>query len=131
MESSEQSTTSVTDQNGEHKSPVSAPQPVAPPSASVKENPGETLAIISFIVTLLGLSLIGAILGFLSRKKSKEAGYATKLGTSAMWTGIVITVLVILGLIIGAVFAAAGLSSLDTTRDFRFERDTPSTQQSL
>ena len=113
------------------QAPVAAPSPVAPPSANVRENPGETFAIISFILTMFGLSLIGAILGFLSRKKSKEAGYATKLGTSAMWVGIVITVLVVLGLIAGVVLAAAGISSLDTTRDFRFERDTQSTQQSL
>ena len=42
------------------------------------------------MLDVLGLALIGAILGYLSKKKSKEAGYDDTLGQIGMIIGLVL-----------------------------------------
>jgi len=87
--------------------PVEANQPLAPqpsftspqvapvnqPPVSSGENPGQVLGIVSIVMSVIGLSLIGLILGVISRKKSKAVGASTTLGTIGMVMGIVFTVI--------------------------------------
>jgi len=82
-------------------SPAS-PQPVP------GENPGQTLGIISIVLSFIGLSVIGIILGIVSRKKSKAVGASATLGTIGMIVGIVFTVI---GFIVTAILVAITLTA--------------------
>jgi hypothetical protein len=66
-----------------------ANQAVAAPLIG-QDDPGKTLGIVSIVLDVLGLALIGAILGYLSKKKSKEAGYDGTLGQIGMIIGLVL-----------------------------------------
>ncbi len=83
--------------------------PVGPQQPTVSENPGQLLGIISIILSVLGLSLIGIILGVISRKKSKAAGASTTLGTVGMVIGIVFTVIGMLFLLLVTLAAYGGI----------------------
>lgn len=75
-------------------------QPYAP-QQHVGENPGQTLGIVSIIMTVpLGLSVVGIILGVISRNQSKKVNASTTLGTVGMVLGIVGTVLGFLGFLL-------------------------------
>lgn len=76
--------------------PAPAVAPVGQPPVHSGENPGQTLGIISIVLSFIGLSLIGLILGIVSRKQSKTVGASTTLGTAGMVIGIVSTVLTVL-----------------------------------
>lgn len=101
-------------------SPTQPPyeQPPAPNTTTPPvHNPGETLGIISIIMTVpLGLSIVGIILGVISRKRSKEVGASTTLGTVGMWLGIIGTVLWTLAVVgyILLLFLFAGWGSYDS-----------------
>lgn len=60
------------------------------------ENPGQTLGIISIVLSFIGFSLIGAILGFVSRNQSKKVNAPTTLGTIGAVIGLVFTVITVL-----------------------------------
>ncbi len=94
--------------------PSIQPQAVAPSA----ENPGQTLGIISIVVTVLGFGLVGLILGVLSRNKSKAANMSTTLGTVGLVLGIISTVvgfLVGIFLVIGIIAAANDPSFVNST----------------
>jgi len=78
----------------------SQPQPAAAPQVQ-REDPGKTLGIVSIVLDFVGFALIGIVLGVMSKKKSKEAGFDGSLGNIGMIIGIVFVVLniVILGAI--------------------------------
>jgi len=82
---------------GQQTTPSAFPTPAAAPvnqaPAVQGEDPGHTLGIISIVLSFFGLSLIGIILGVVSRKKSKAVGAAGTLGTIGMILGIVFTVI--------------------------------------
>jgi len=84
--------------------PVGQP-PLASPVANT-QNPGQLLGIISIVLSIIGLSVVGIILGIISRNKSKAAGASATLGTAGMVLGIVFTVIGFL--ILGLVFMAYG-----------------------
>jgi len=73
--------------------PVGQP-PMAPVASG--ENPGQTLGIVSIVMSVIGLSVVGIILGVVSRKKSKAVGASSTLGTVGMVVGIVLTALSLL-----------------------------------
>lgn len=78
------------------------PQPVAQSTPASSEDPGKTLGIIGIVLDIIGFSLIGLILGIISRKKSKAAGHPATLGTIAMVLGIVF---IVIGVVVGGVIA--------------------------
>lgn len=80
------------DQTTVPQQPVPPTSP-APQTATNQENPGQTLGIVSIVLSFVGLSLIGLILAVISRKKSKAAGASTTLGTVGLVLGIVFTVI--------------------------------------
>lgn len=98
--------------------PVGVPTAAQPPAVH-GENPGQVLGIISIVLSFVGLSIIGIILGVISRKKSKEANAPTTLGTVGLVIGIVTTVLAILSfvLIFGLAMLSASLGETTTTDD--------------
>ncbi len=90
-------------------------QPAATPQVSL-ENPGQTLGIVSIVLSFFGLSLIGIILGIVSRNKSKAVGASTTLGTVGMVIGIIGSVLAVLtfGFFIFLAIVGASISESDT-----------------
>ena len=80
----------------------SSPQfaPVGQPPVMSGENPGQVFGIISIVLSFVGLSIVGIILGVVSRNKSKAAGASTTLGTVGMVLGIVSTVLAVLAFLL-------------------------------
>ncbi len=86
-------------------------QPQATPGTAAipAENPGQTLGIISIVLDIIGFSVIGIILGVISRKKSKAAGQSTTLGTIGMVLGIIFTVIGLLFFVTIALTTYAGL----------------------
>ncbi len=76
-----------------------------------REDPGKVLGILSLVFIVL-FPLVGAILGFIGRKKSREAGFDGQLGNIGF---IINTVLTVLGLIWIVVIFIAALSSPSTT----------------
>ena len=108
--------------------PVAQPTPVSQPVATTGENPGQTLGIISIVLSLVGLSVVGIILGVISRKKSKAVGASTTLGTIGMVLGIVVTVINVL-LLIFVMLAAYG-SIQDKAREAAANEAISSTQGS-
>lgn len=86
-------------------------QPQATPGTAAipAENPGQTLGIISIVLDIVGFSVIGIVLGVISRKKSKAAGQSTTLGTIGMVLGIIFTVIGFLFLLTIALTAFAGI----------------------
>lgn len=101
-----------------------APMPVAPS----QENPGKGFGIAS-IVMIFVFPLLGIVFGFLSRKKSQEAGMPSGLGTAGLIINSIMTVIGIISFIffvfvIGAAtkemakdgsFEASGSSSFGTS----------------
>lgn len=74
--------------------------PQGAPQGAPQTNPGQVLGIVSIVLGLTGcLSLIGVILGFMSRSRSKRAGASTTLGT----VGLVISAI---ALVIAIVFGS-------------------------
>ena len=71
--------------------PQAAPAGQAP--VQTGENPGQVLGIVSIVLSFLGLSIVGIILGVISRKKSKAANASTTLGTVGLILGIIGTVI--------------------------------------
>lgn len=71
------------------------------PQQPQQGNPGLALGVVSIVLGLTGcLSLVGLVLGFMSRGRSKRAGASTALGT----VGIVLsTVALVISLAIAGV----------------------------
>lgn len=72
------------------------------------------LAVSGFILSLIGISVIGIILGHLGRKEIRESG-GTKSGDGLATAAIVIgwiwlVISIVIGIIIGIAFANAGPS---------------------
>ena len=83
-----------------------SPTPVGPQQPVSGENPGQLFGILSIVLTFLGISIVGIVLGVISRKKSKEVGASTTLGTIGLVFGIVTTVLgalVFIGILVSIV----------------------------
>lgn len=84
-------------QPNQPEQPVQQPQQPQPPQQQPAnysgENPGQALGIISIILPFVGFSVVGIILGAISRSKSKQAGMSTSLGTVGLIISIVVTVL--------------------------------------
>lgn len=94
--------------------PPAAPQPgyASPVPASEKWN---VLAIVSFVGSLIGFSLIASILGFVALSQIKKTGERGRgLALAAVIIGIATLVLYII-LIIVSVIAAAALSNAGYT----------------
>ena len=71
-------------------------------------NPGTTLGVISIVLLFLGVSLVGIILGFISRNQSKAVGASTTLGT----VGVVLnSIALVLGTIIFILFFVLAFAS--------------------
>ena len=106
----EQNTNTSTNPAESVQPPTNPQQPAPNQQAPFPaHNPGETLGVISIIMTVpLGLSLVGLILGVLSRKRSQEVGASTTLGTVGIVLGAIGTAVVTLGII--AFFALIALS---------------------
>ncbi len=106
--------------------PQAATSPVTPVGAS-GENPGQTLGIISIVLDLIGFSVIGIILGVISRKKSKAAGHSTTLGTVGLVLGIIFTVIGLLFLVTIALTAYSGIQqAAQETQNSSLEQSSPS-----
>lgn len=92
----------------ENNSPSPTPQPPLPESAQAhtpkKEDPGQILGILSLVSIPLGFSLVGIILAYIGKKKSKEAGFDGSLSNIGLITCAITT---ILGLIAFILFIAA------------------------
>lgn len=88
-------------------------QPLPPAGQQVQsdENPGQTLGIVSIVLSALGISIIGIILGVVSRNKSKKAGKSTTLGTVGLVLGIIGLVLGLIWFVLAAVLAYNGVQS--------------------
>lgn len=72
------------------------------------------LAVSGFILSLIGISVIGIILGHLGRKEIRESG-GTKSGDGLATAAIVIgwiwlVISIVIGIVIGIAFANAGPS---------------------
>lgn len=106
------------------------PQQQQPAGYSV-ENPGQTLGIISIILPFVGFSVVGIVLGAISRSKSKQAGMSTSLGTVGLIISIIVTVLatLITTLWIVLVIAAASYSNGFETEITPYTQDDSSIQR--
>ena len=111
-ELSEQTYSSQTEQP---TPPVFNNQPLQTPQQQLPQqpahNPGQTLGIVSIILSFVGLSLVGLILGIVSRRKSKEVNSSPTLGTVGIVIGIVFTILgaIIAALIVISMLAYTGI----------------------
>lgn len=105
--------------------------PQQQPAGYPGENPGQTLGIISIILPFVGFSLVGIVLGAISRHKSKQAGMSASLGTVGLIISIVVTVLaaLITTLWIVLVIAAASYSNGFETEITPYTQDDSSIQQ--
>jgi hypothetical protein len=81
-----------------------APATAAPSAAAV--NPGKTLGIVGFVLSLLQFNVISLVISIIGLVKSKKAG----LGNGFAVAGIIISILSIIGwiIVIGLLVAAAG-----------------------
>lgn len=93
--------------------PAAASAPVVPLSNStapvVVVNPGKTMGIVSFVLSLVGIGLVGLILGIIAKKKSKTAGQGNGFALAGIIIGIVNIVVVAL-IVTFAIIAAASLA---------------------
>ncbi len=92
--------------------------------APVAENPGQTMGIISIVLTFLGLGFVGIILGIISRNKSKQANAPTTLGTIGLVFGIVSTVFSLLITIAIFIVAFVGVQQRANS-DTDYQRQSP------
>ena len=96
---------------------VAAPAPQAPPAPQQaagswtpgRENPGQLFGILSIVFSIIGLSVVGIVMGVLSRNKSKAVSAPTTLGTVGLSLSIVFTVLGVLWLITVVLVSLAGV----------------------
>lgn len=75
-------------------------QPVAP-----AEDPGKTLGIVGLILAFLA-SLVGLIISIIAFRKSKAAGHKNTLALAGIIVGAVVTLVYVVGGIIGGVAIA-------------------------
>lgn len=98
MDSNQQPTQTTTPPPAPIEPGLSSPTPVqpvaTPPATLTPENPGKTLGIVSFILSLAFLGLIGLILGIIAKKKSKQAGQTNGFALAGIIIGIVNIVVV-------------------------------------
>jgi heme/copper-type cytochrome/quinol oxidase subunit 2 len=83
-----------------------APPPAAAP-APTNENPGGTLGIVALILAIF-FSIVGAIIGFVARSKSKRAGFGNGPAVAAIIIGLVlfvIQIVVVIALVVGGIAA--------------------------
>lgn len=79
----------------EQTTPTAAPVAAAATAAAVAVNPGKTLGIVSFVLSLLGGSLLAIILGAVALSQSKKAGQKNGFALAAIVISIVETILII------------------------------------
>ncbi|TAL14643.1 hypothetical protein EPN95_02255 [Patescibacteria group bacterium] len=73
--------------------PVNSTPAVAPAGAV---NPGKTMGIVSFVLSLVGIGLVGLILGIIAKSKSKKAGQKNGFALAGIIIGIVNIIVVAL-----------------------------------
>ncbi|WP_285724954.1 DUF4190 domain-containing protein [Psychromicrobium xiongbiense] len=73
--------------------------------AAPAEDPGKTMGIIAIVLPFVGFGLIGMILGFVARSKSKKAGFKNTPALVAIILGLISVVVTTILLIIGIVAA--------------------------
>lgn len=63
------------------------PAPSASSSGQPVSNPGQTLGIVALVLAILpiGLQLVGFILGFVARNRSREANFSNGYAQAAIW----------------------------------------------
>ncbi|GAB3051421.1 DUF4190 domain-containing protein [Sediminivirga luteola] len=82
--------------------------------APTQEDPGQTLGILALVFAFLAAP-VGIILGFLSRKKSREAGLAdNQLGKWGFILGIIFTIIGVLFWIAYIVFIVIAVNAAGT-----------------
>jgi len=89
-------------------------QPVPQPG---QEDPGKVLGIFSIVLDVVGITLIGAILGYLSKKESRKAGFDGTLGNVGMIIGIVLAALSTLAFLAYVLFFVV-LIGVSSTQDY-------------
>lgn len=60
------------------------------------EDPGKTLGIVSIVLDVIGFAPVGLVLGVISKKKSRQAGFDGSLGNVGMIIGIIFTIIGVL-----------------------------------
>lgn len=63
------------------------PPPPGRSTPSPSTNPGQTLGIVALVLAILpiGLQLVGFILGFVARNRSREANFSNGYAQAAIW----------------------------------------------
>lgn len=80
--------------------PSSPSQPSnAPPQEPKKEDPGQILGILSLVSIPLGFPFVGVFLGYIGKKKSKEAGFDGSLSNIGFIICLILTILGIIMLV--------------------------------
>lgn len=65
-----------------------------------QDNPGQVTGVVSIVLGVTGcLSVVGLVLGFVSRSRSKRAGASTTLGTVGL---AVSAVVLVISIVVGA-----------------------------
>ena len=99
------------------------PDPLISPTSLPKKSrtdPGETLGVISIFLDVIGFSLIGIVLGIISRRKSRLAGFDGITGKIGIILGIIFTILTTLSLAaLIMLFVATYNSYDDETQNYK------------
>jgi hypothetical protein len=82
--------------------PVAVPVATPAPAPVQPANPGKTLGIVSFILSLFWIGLVGLILGIIAKKKSKSVGLGNGFAVAGIVLGIINVVFVAITLLLVA-----------------------------
>lgn len=80
--------------------------------AAPAQDPGKVMGIISIVLPFVGFGLIGLILGFVAKSKSKKAGFKNTPALVGIILSALAIVVTIVGLTIGIVAAAQFASDI-------------------
>jgi hypothetical protein len=77
------------------------------------EDPGKTLGLIGFVLSLLGGGLISLIIGVIARSQSKKAGFKNGFALAAI---IISIISIVISIIITIAFIALSKSAVDSCK---------------
>lgn len=87
------------------------PAPVAQPAAATPAaaDPGKTLGIVGFVMSILGFGLISLVMSIIAKSQSKKAGFSNGFALAGI---IISAVTTVLGIILFATLMMAGGAAL-------------------
>ncbi len=77
---------------------------------SPSEDPGKTLGVVGFVMSLVGFGLISLILSIIARKKSKQAGHSNGFALAGI---IISTITILVSFVIAALLVFGGIKAAE------------------